>query len=42
MMPTNHEAIYRRPVADLDRHMSSGDAMAARAAIRPLIGKIVV
>ncbi len=41
-LPANYEAIYRRAVVDLDGHLGSGDAMAARAAIRPLIEKIVV
>ena len=41
-LPTNYEAVYRRAVADLDQHLASGDAAAARQAIRPLIEKVVV
>lgn len=41
-LPANYEALYRRAVAELDRHLASQDGAAARDAIRPIIDRIVV
>jgi site-specific DNA recombinase len=39
-LPTNYKALYRRALAELD--LKSGDATAAREALRGLIEKVVV
>jgi site-specific DNA recombinase len=41
-LPANYERIYLSAIADLDRHLSSDQAPAARNAIRKLVDKVVV